>query len=354
MFRVRHAVSILTLAAFAACSSGGGTEPPPPGNECPDPTPLAVETPPGFPNFDSVVPQDNPMTVEGVALGRRLFYDPVLSGDSTQACASCHQQATNFGDPRRFSVGIDGIEGTRQAPSLANAAWLPAAFWDGRAASLEAQALEPVPNEIEMHLEWDDAVARLSASDVYPDLFCAAFGDKTITEERVVMAIAQFERTFISFNSRYDRYKRGEVALTPAEEAGRALYNTELGDCFHCHGGILRTDMSFRNIGLDSVIVDEGRYEVTGVPSDRGKFKVPSLRNVMVSAPYMHDGRFATIKDVLQHYNGGFHDQLGVDPLIRARGTLREGQLDTLIIFLETFTDSTFINNPDLSNPFEQ
>jgi len=351
---VRCTVSLLfIITGLFGCSSGGGTEPPPSG--CPDPTPLVVETPPGFPDFAAQVPADNPMTVEGVALGRRLFYDPILSGDSTQACASCHQQASAFGDPSRVSTGIDGIEGTRQAPTIVNAAWLKDAFWDGRTHSLEEQATKPVPNPIEMHLDWKDAIPRLEAHAEYPDLFCAAFGDKTITMDRVVKAIGQFERTFISYNSKYDRFLRGEESLTPEEEAGRTLFFTEKGDCFHCHGQIVGFDRSFHNTGLDSVVEDPGLGEITGDPNDFSKFKTPTLRNVMVSAPYMHDGRFVTIDEVLAFYNGGFHDGPTVDPLIRARLTrpfLRQGQLDTLKVFLDTFTDDEFLNNPAYSNPF--
>jgi cytochrome c peroxidase len=351
----RFAIWHLLLAAALAGCSGSGSGPEATG--CPDPTPLTVETPPGFPDFDAQVPADNPMTVEGVALGRRLFYDPILSGDRTQSCGSCHQLASSFGDPARVSVGIDGIEGTRQAPTLVNTAWLKDAFWDGRTHSLEEQATKPVPNPIEMHLEWTEAVARLAAHPDYPDLFCAAFGDKTITMDRVVKAIAQFERTFISADSRYDRYTRGEVELTPVEEAGRVLFFTEVGDCFHCHGQLIGFDRGFHDTGLDSVIVDRGLGEITGDPNDDGEFKSPTLRNIMVSAPYMHDGRFATIDEVLAHYNGGFHSSPNLDPLISARRTrpfMRPGQLDTLKVFLNTFTDDEFLNNPDFSNPFTE
>lgn len=345
---------LFAIPVIAGCGSDGGTTPE---TGCPPPDKMAIQTPPGFPDFEAQVPADNPTTVQGVALGRRLFYDPILSGDSTQACGSCHSQDHAFGDPLRFSVGIDGIEGERQAPTIQNAAWLKDAFWDGRAASLEDQALEPVPNPIEMHLEWSDAVARLAAHDEYPDLFCAAFGDDQITRNRVVKAIAQFERTFISANSRHDQFERGEIQLSPIEEAGRQIFETEVGDCFHCHGQTIGFDRDFHNIGLDSIIVDQGRGKITGNPADDGKFKSPPLRNVMVSAPYMHDGRFATIDEVIAHYNHGFFDGPDVDPLIRARLTrpaLRPGQIDTLKVFLDTFTDQDFLTNPDLSNPFAE
>jgi len=351
MRRIVPAIIVLAGLVFSSCSGNSPTAAPP--DKAP-PSPPAK-----FPAVESMpIPDNNPTTPEGVALGRFLFYDPILSGDSTQACASCHVQASSFGDPRRVSVGIDGIEGTRQAPALANAGWITSMFWDGRAARLEDQAEGPVPNPIEMHLPWVDAVQRLNRHPTYPGLFKDAFGDPVVTMKRTVMAIAQFERTFISANSRYDRFLRGEVALTPAEERGRKLFSTERGDCFHCHNletGIMTTN-EFRRIGLDSIPSDEGRFAVTGNPSDVGKFKTPALRNLAYSAPYMHDGRFATLREVLGHYNGGFADVLGVDPLIRARGDrplLTPGEVDTLIIFLDTLNDQSFIDNPELSNPFE-
>jgi cytochrome c peroxidase len=347
-------VVLLAAVLAAGCSSSEDPVVEPPASGCPAPTPVTIDVP-RFPEM--VHPAGNPLTREGIALGRRLFYDPILSGDSTQACASCHQQAHAFGDPRRFSVGIDGIEGDRQAPTIINAGWLPAAFWDGRADGLEAQAREPVPNPIEMHIPWEEAVARLEAHPEYPDSFCAAFGTKEITVDRVVMAIAQFERTFVSNNSKYDRFLRGEATLTPVEEAGRQLFFTEVADCFHCHGQEVGFDGGFHNIGLDSVIVDNGRGDITGDPDDDGKFKSPSLRNVMVSAPYMHDGRFNTIDEVIGHYEGGFHKSPLLDPLISARDDpgrrrMRPGEIDTLVVFLHTFTDTTFLNDPRLSNPF--
>jgi len=347
---LRLLIAATTLLVVAVACSQGGTEP---GSECPAPDPLPIVSPPGFPAAE--IPEDNPTTVQGVALGRRLFYDPILSGDSTQACASCHHQDHAFGDPLRVSVGIDGIEGTRQAPTIQNAAWLKNNFWDGRVDGLEAQALEPVPNPIEMHLDWEDAETRLAAHPDYPELFCQAFGSREITRERVVAAIAQFERTFISTDSKFDRYRRGEATLSPQEEAGRQIFFTEVGDCFHCHGQAVGFDRSFHNTGLDSVPVDLGLGAVTGDPADDGKFKTPSLRNVMVSAPYMHDGRFNTIDEVIAHYNHGFADGPLVDPLIRARLTrpaLTPEQIDALKAFLATLTDSVFLTNPAYSSPF--
>jgi cytochrome c peroxidase len=361
---------ILVMAVFASCSDDSGTEPPPPSGDCdfsstcPPATPLTIGVPAGYPEMPH--PADNPLTVEGVALGRLLFYDPILSGDSSQACSQCHIQDRAFSDSRPFSTGIRGIKGNRHAPALVNPAWTGATFWDGRAHGLEDQARAPVPNEIEMDLPWPTALERLRGHPDYPALFCAAFGDSCITVTRVVKAIAQFERTFVSFNSKYDKWKRGEESFTPEELAGYQIFNSEIGDCFHCHMEPLFTTSTFHNTGLDSVVIDRGKFDVTGNPLDMGKFKAPSLRNATERFTFMHDSRFNDLRQVIDHYNLGFHDGDLVDPLIRARipnpdpnippgqkrRPMRGGEIDTLLIFLNTLTDPDFLTNPDLSNPY--
>jgi cytochrome c peroxidase len=321
-----------------------------------DPVPVGA---PGLPAVSA--PDDNPQTLQGIALGRRLFHDAILSRDGTQACASCHQPEFAFSDGgRRYSVGIDGIEGTRNAPQLTNVAWNVANFWDGRAESLEHQAIGPVENPIEMAESWDHVVAKLQSHPEYPDLFCEVFGTEVITQTRVVQAIAQFERTFVSSNARYDRWLRGQIQLTPAEQRGLLLFSTEDGDCFHCHtperspGELgLFTDLKFHNIGLDSMPPDPGLSETTGSPTDFGKFKTPTLRNVALTAPYMHDGRFQTLDEVLDHYiSGGVHSP-NLDPLIRVGVGLQldEEQKQDIIAFLHALTDSAFVNNPDFRAP---
>jgi cytochrome c peroxidase len=361
----------LAVALFVAACSNESVTPPPPKNtecpanaaDCPAPTPLTIQVPAGYPEMPQ--PDDNPLTVEGVELGRLLFYDPILSGDSTQACGSCHLQERSFADSRPFSEGIRGLFGNRHAPVIVNPAWTGDTFWDGRALGLEDQATKPVPNEIEMDLPWTEALKRLKRHPTYPEKFCAAFGTDCITQKRVVKAIAQFERTFISFNAKYDKVKRGEDTFTPEEFAGYRIFTTEIGDCFHCHmEPLFATPGKFANTGLDSVVVDRGRFDVTGNPADMGQFKAPTLRNVTERHTFMHDSRFTNLKEVIDHYNLGFHDGDLVDPLIRARipnpnvppglrrRLMREGEIDTLIIFLNTLTDSDFLTNPDLSNPY--
>jgi len=358
----RHIATTLALVVLCGVFACSGDDPADPGqsNKWPAPSPLTIAKPlypPGIEGFEDMpVPVDNPTTVQGVALGRRLFYDPILSGDSTQACASCHRFGMAFSEPQRFSVGIDSIAGSLNAPQLTNAGWLASSFWDGRAATLEDQALQPVVNPIEMHETWPNAEAKLQSHPDYPELFGRAFRTDVITKELVVKAIAQFERTFVSGNSKYDRFLRGEVALTAAESDGFKLFFEETGDCFHCHVDILGMDNSFHNIGLDSVFTtpeSQGRGFRTGNPQDIGKFKTPTLRNVEVTAPYMHDGRFQTLEDVVNHYNSGGVGSDNVDALIRVGvglGLTQQDQ-DALVAFLKTFTDPDFINNTDLAPP---
>jgi cytochrome c peroxidase len=334
---------LLSLVVVAGCSDNAG-----PGEGFPDPRPFTPDTEGlrPFPEFP-----DNPLTREGVALGRRLFHDPILSLDHTQSCASCHDQAHAFSDPRRFSEGVDGSLGTRNAPALANAAWLREFFWAGRAPSLEDQAREPVPNPIEMALPWDEAIPRLTAHAEYPELFGRAFGTIEIDEDRVVKAIAQFERTLISNHSRYDRHLRGELELTTAESRGERLFFNETGECFHCHGTLFFTDEEYHDNGLDLAPVDPGRQAVTGREPDHGKFRTPTLRNIEHTAPYMHDGRFDTLEQVMDHYSSGVQPSPNLDAVLRVHGppglSLTEPEKADLIAFLKTLSDLEFLENPD-------
>lgn len=343
---------VMVVLVFSSCNEKDD-EPLP--EETWDPTPYVLQIPEGFP--DMQIPEDNPMTVEGVNLGRRLFHDPILSADNSQSCADCHGQTFSFTDSRRFSIGIDGIEGTRNAMPVINAGWMPALFWDGRKSSLEDQALEPVPNPIEMHQSWPDAVEKLKNHPQYPDLFFDAFGTREFDSMHVVKAIAQFERTLISADSKWDRYLRGEVQLTQAEAKGFEIFFTEKGDCFHCHSTILFTDNLLRNNGLDAVHSDKGLFDVTGNESDIGKFKTPTLRNVELTAPYMHDGRFATLEEVIDFYSEGLQFSPTIDPLMKNvhQGgiQLTDDEKQSLLAYLKTLTDTTFIQNPDFSNPFD-
>lgn len=319
------------------------------------PTPYDLTIPQGFPEMD--IPADNPLTVEGIDLGRMLFYDPILSGDSTQSCSSCHAQAFSFSDNgKQFSEGIDGMKGDRNAPAIINPGWLPSLFWDGRAASVEDQALGPVVNPIEMHEEWIEATNKLNAHSEYPNLFKKAFGTTIIDSMLVVKAIAQFERTFVSSDSKWDRYLKGTASLTQAEARGFEIFFTEKGDCFHCHGTILFTDNLFHNNGPDSVFNDLGLGKVTGNPNDNGKFKSPTLRNIEFTAPYMHDGRFNTLEEVVDFYSEGVKWSTTIDPLMKkvSQGgvQLNNQEKEDLIAFLKALSDVSFINNSDYADPF--
>ncbi len=321
-------------------------------SQIPEPSPYNFPVLANFPPVPE--PDENPTTLEGVALGRKLFFDPVLSGDNTMSCSSCHTPGIGFTDSTAVSVGIDGIGGKRNSMSLVNLAYAESFFWDGRSPSLEAQALDPVTDPIELHEEWPNAVAEIKGSQEYQALFLKAFGDQEIDRNLVAKAIAQFERTLISGNSRFDQFLRGEENLTPSELNGFNIYNTEKGDCFHCHGPILFTDHLFHNNGLDSVFSDSGRAKVTGIAADLGKFKTPSLRNIEVSGPYMHDGRFETLEEVIEHYNSGGKPSATIDPLMKNVGTglgLSPQEKADLKAFLLTLTDEEYLNNSEFQDP---
>ena len=331
------------------------------GASCQDPivpdsaTPYLLEKP--YSRFPDVeIPADNPMTYEGIALGRRLFYDSILSADFSMSCASCHKASSAFSDPDQFSEGVDGIRGNRNASTIINHVWNPNFFWDGRSPTLEAQALEPVPNPIEMHLMWGEAIQRLRSHPEYPALFKKAFDTDQINRDFVAKAIAQFERTMISANSKYDRRLQGLENLNDQEFRGFEIFFTEKGDCFHCHGNILLTDNIFHNNGLDSVFTDIGLEEVTGNANDRGKFKTPTLRNIEFSAPYMHDGRFESLEEVIDFYSEGLKFSNTIDPLMKKVDQggiqLTPAEKADLIAFLKTFSDTAFIQDSAFSNPF--
>jgi cytochrome c peroxidase len=332
-----------------------------------EPTPYDLEIPSHFPTM--IIPEDNPMTVEGVALGRELFYEELLSGDNTQSCGDCHAPSSAFSDPNQFSTGIDGVQGTRNSMALINLGWNTSFFWDGRSKTLEEQILEPVINPVEMHETWPNAVAELNQSQEYRNMFYRAFGESEIDSVMVSKAIAQFIRTMISGKSKYDVMYKSENNLTltsdeqsiyqtvtPEEWAGYDLFKSLNGaDCFHCHNGPLMQVQKFSNNGLDAVFTDLGRGAITGNPADNGKFKVPTLRNIAYSAPYMHDGRFSTLDEVINHYSHGINMSATIDPNIEFASQggvqLDAFEKDLLKKFLLTLTDDSFINNPDFQDP---
>lgn len=320
--------------------------------------------PEGFP--EAPFPEDNLPTVEGVYLGRMLFYDPVLSRDSTQSCASCHNQALAFTDNgRALSTGIRGLAGARNSMPLFNLAWNRRFFWDGRSFSLRHQSLLPIEDPLEMDEQISRVIQKLQRSSDYKARFKAAFGDDQITESRMAKALEQFMNIIVSGNSRFDQHLRGEIELSESEKRGMTLFLGEFdpdkpensgADCFHCHSNTLFSNFQFMNNGLDSVFTDKGLYDVTGNPNDIGKFKVPSLRNVEVSGPFMHDGRFSTLEEVIEFYNAGVKESPSLDPNMHAikHGLkLSSEDKNDLIAFLKTLTDPVYLNNPEYKNPFK-
>jgi cytochrome c peroxidase len=318
------------------------------------------------------IPADNPLTEEGVELGRLLFWETRLSEDNSMSCGSCHLPEVNFADPAQYSTGVTGAVGTRNAMALINLGWASSFFWDGRSPSLEDQIRDPVPHPSEMNLPWPEAVAKLQADGTdtrYPERFFDAFGTTEISEDLVVMAIAQFVRTMISADSKFDRWRRGETDLTDSEYSGYQMFLREGGDpeevpggqfggdCFHCHGeaGLQFTDHLFHNNGLDpSFEADPGRASVTGSPLDSGLFRTPTLRNVALSAPYMHDGRFQTLEEVVEHYNSGGVASSTIDPFMKYTTgglSLAPSQKADLLAFLHTLTDTVFVQNPAFQDP---
>ena len=314
-------------------------------------TPYRFTMPAHFPMPN--LPLDFPLTNERVELGRRLFHEKMLSGNGTVHCASCHSDAA-FSDARKFAIGLNGKATPRHGMPLQNLAWKSKFFWDGRAPSLREQALVAIQDEVEMYETLPNVTAKLAASEDYPPLFKAAFGDAKITPERVGVAIEQFVISLTSFDSKFDRAFKGEGTLSVQEKRGFELFFTEYeprmqlfgADCFHCHGGAFFTDHGFHNNGLPSRNDDIGQGKTTGRAADRGRFSTPSLRNIAVTAPYMHDGRFSTLEEVVEHYTSELQPSPTLDPNLAkhsGRGIpLSADDKAALIAFMKALTDPRF------------
>jgi cytochrome c peroxidase len=313
-------------------------------------TPYKFRVARGFPI--PKLPTDFPLTNERVTLGESLFHDPLLSRNNTQSCSSCHQKAHALSDANQFSQGNSGSLGTRNAMPLFNLAWKESFFWDGRAPSIRKQAVQPIQNPIEMHESLPHVIEELKAAS-YPDRFKKAFGTAEITEERIGIALEQFLLTRTSYDSRFDRAARGGDQLSESEKRGFELFMTESdprrglkgADCFHCHGGALFTDHRFHNNGLKDE-KDLGLGAITKKDSDRNRFITPSLRNIALSAPYMHDGRFQSLDQVIDHYDSGLHRSPTLDPNLAKHpreglGLSKEDKA-ALLAFLKTLTDPQF------------
>jgi cytochrome c peroxidase len=286
------------------------------------------------------VPPENPMTKPRVELGRALFFDPVLSADTSMSCASCHQPARYFTDGKERSVGIGGREGTRNVPSILNVAYGRSFFWDGRARSLEEQILGPITGRRELGLQTEQLAPRLRSRGSYANAFRHAFGDDSITSERVARAIASYLRTLRSGDAPIDRYLYGDTSsLSPDARRGFRLF-VGRANCGVCHTIPLFTDHQFHNTGVSWGSADTGRFAATGVDADRGRFKTPSLRNVAETAPYMHDGSLTTLEEVIEHYDRGGRSNPRLDEEI-APLSLSAAEKAQIIAFLESLTGTS-------------
>lgn len=357
-------LAICSFFALAIVACRPDDPQPPITNTYSAPTAFNLPVVPGFPG--PIVKADNPLTNEGIALGRALFYDPVLSGNNTQSCGSCHNPQFGFTDNgKALSTGITGAIGTRNSMPIFNLMWNTRYFWDGRAATLREQVLMPIQDPIEMHENLPNAIQELTAMPAYKTRFGQAFGTEDITTDRMAKALEQFIFAMVSGESKFDLSMRGTTTLSAAEQRGLDIFRGEFsppgsgrpagGDCFHCHGTVFFTNNQFMNNGLDSVLTDIGYQAVTNNQADKGKFKVPSLRNIALTPPYMHDGRFATLEEVVEHYNSGVKSSATLDPTMKSQGDglgLSAQNKADLVAFLRTLSDTAYINNPLFQDPF--
>lgn len=312
------------------------------------PTPLKLNIPKGWPKPARNIFANNPLTEEGFQLGRKLFYDGKLSKDGNFSCASCHQQFAAFSTfEHDLSHGFNNGFTKRNAPALFNIAWMKELQWDGGVNHLEVQALGPMTASNEMAGSLDTILIKLNADTAYKRMFRTAYGSGVITTQRLLRSLSQFVGSIVSSNAKYDKVMRKEATFTPGEQAGYLVYRTH---CAVCHAEPLFTDNSFRNNGLplNTYFKDYGRMVITGLPADSLKFKVPSLRNITVTYPYMHDGRFFTLGQVIEHYRTGIQISSTLDTLLRNKVPLNKLEKNDLITFLTTLTDSTLLHDKRL------
>lgn len=314
-------------------------------------------------------PNDNRVTDAGATLGRVLFYDARLSANNTISCASCHLQTSGFPDSRRLSIGFEGGETGRNSMSLANARYYDNGhfFWDERAGTLEQQVLLPIQDDVEMGLTLDELVTKIQAEEYYEPLFTEAFGSSVVNTNRIANALAQFVRSMVSYQSKFDE---GMILVggdededfpnfSQLENLGKDLFFSGRTQCSNCHKTVVFSGDQARNNGLDAVSIDLGLGDITGNPRDNGKFKVNSLRNIALTAPYMHDGRFETLDEVIEFYNRGIQNNPNLDQRLRTnnmnvrRMNLNTREREALVAFLRTLTDEEFTGDEKFSNPFQ-
>lgn len=315
-------------------------------------TPMPLKIPSNFPAATYALDR-NPITKEGFELGRKLFYDGLLSRDGTISCGSCHIQGSAFTHHGHdVSHGIDDRLGVRNSPAIMNLAWNRFFFWDGGVFDLDLQPLSPIENPVEMDEHIPNVITKLKQHKDYPALFNRVFGPGEINADKMLKALSQFMLQCVSAESKYDKYIRNEgVQLTTDELAGLTIFKQK---CATCHSTDLFTDNAFHNNGLiPTLFNDSGRFRVTLQPQDMHLFKTPSLRNIAKTAPYMHDGRFLNLQAVLDHYSSGIQNSTTLDPLLKPNGIpglpLSDTEKAQLIAFLQTLTDDAFIRNPILA-----
>jgi cytochrome c peroxidase len=337
---------LMGIAFISSCKKDDAESPAPSTPYTYNPTPYEFYKPNPVPYFR--VPDYNKTTVQGVEMGRRIYFDKMLSLGGPlegKACASCHAPQTNFADN---APGVSVMPHT-------NLNWSEEWLWNGA----EKGTLEDVM-EFEIHEFFQADISMFNADATYKRMNYEAFGTEEVTLESMSYAMAQWLRSHLSFNSKLDKYYEGKAELTPEERLGFDLFNTEKGDCFHCHSMPLTTDLRYHNIGLDSVYSDfgQGRFLVTGKSTDLGKFKTPSLRNVAVTAPYMHDGRYKTLEEVVEHYNSKVAHSSQLDPIMTKPGKefglgFADYEKKALVAFLKTLTDEEYLNDERWEDPFE-
>jgi cytochrome c peroxidase len=285
----------------------------------------------------------NPYTKAGIELGKALFHEPLLSRDKSVSCATCHAQVHAFADHNiPFSMGVGGAIGKRNTPTIQNLIWNTSFMWDGSIHHIEVMPIAPLTEPLEMHANWDTLLSRLRASENYRAMFLAAFGSDNIDDQKLLKSLAQYMGTLVSAGSRYDAYVQGKASLAPDELQGLEIFRNQ---CASCHTEPLFTNQAFINNGLDVVSSDIGRMLITRKEEDRGSFRVPSLRNISLTYPYMHDGRFRTLEQVLDHYSSDKSDKPLADARVRSIRLNNEEKKD-LIAFLKTLTDYDFVSNP--------
>lgn len=313
-------------------------------------TPIYLNVPKDWPQpaYDF---SKNPLTEEGFQLGRNLFYDPILSRDNTISCASCHLQATGFTHvDHDLSHGIEGKIGTRNSMTLMNLAWSSSFMWDGGVNHLDVQPIHPITSEVEMDETLENVVKKLQASEKYQDLFRKAFGTSEITGQLTLKALSQFVLMLTTSNSKYDKVTRNEAQFTEMEQKGYEIFKQ---NCASCHKEPLFTSEIFENNGLeiDTTLNDVGRMRITQNPNDAYKFKVPTLRNVQFTYPYMHDGRFKTLTEVVLNYNNGIINSETLSENLKEPINLSDNERVELVAFLKTLTDKEFLFNERFSYP---